>query len=127
MALSAEADLVALTVTEGTRTLYMSRVRLLEEILDDVSRKRVEAGKKAFVWDERIFIIFLKKMADLKMGYSGSGYLNAILFAQKTRKILRHMGHRQCGPVQALSKRSRLSGGGGAALLQKGADDTRDV
>ena len=123
MALSAEADLVALTVTEGTRTLYMSRVRLLEEILDDVSRKRVEAGKKAFVWDERIFIIFLKKMADLKMGYSGSGYLNAILFAQKQGKFygtwaidnaarFRHLvkgAAYQAGEARHCSKRAQMT------------------
>lgn len=83
MALKAEADLVALTVTEGTRTLYMSRVRLLDEILDDVSRQRVLAGRTPFTWDVRIFVIFLQKMAELKMGYSGSGYLNAVLFAQR--------------------------------------------
>ena len=44
------------------------------------------AGKTAFIWDGRIFVIFLKKMADLKMGYSGSGCLNAALFVQRQGK-----------------------------------------
>ena len=83
LAVEAKMDLMKMTVTHQTHRLYDLRVRLLDEILDSLNKKRVELGRNPLEWTLSLFLILLKAMQETGVGKSASGYMSAILFFQR--------------------------------------------
>jgi len=84
LARDAESDLMAMTVSESTRRLYTGRVRILDDILKNLNATRNVHGLGPLQWSADIFIIFMQKLTALDMGRTVSGYLNALLFIQRS-------------------------------------------
>lgn len=84
LAATARAALMAATVTERTKEQYEGRVNLLSEVLNSLNEKRVANGLAEVPWSLKIFTIFLHHMLTAGMGVSAPGYLNAILFVQRS-------------------------------------------
>ena len=84
MAVEAEARLMEMTVTRQTYHLYDLRVRLLDRILDSLNAARVVAGTEPVAWDRSLFILLLQTMHGTGLARSCTGYLNAILFFQRS-------------------------------------------
>jgi len=56
---------------------------LLGEILEGLNAERDRSGMTRLEWSVDSFILFIHKLHSLEMRYSGSGYLNAVLFSQR--------------------------------------------
>jgi len=84
LAEKAKADLIAATVTEQTRSQYQSRVNLLQKVVDDLNVKRAENHHPPLTWSFSLFTIFLHHMMLTGMGVSAPGYLNAVIFVQRS-------------------------------------------
>jgi len=84
LARDAESELMAMTVSESTRRLYTGRVRILDGIVANLNTTRKDHGLVPLQWSTDLFIIFMRKLAALDMGRSVAGYLNAMLFVQRS-------------------------------------------
>ena len=84
MACEAEARLMAMTVTRQTYHLYDLRVRLLDRIMESLNEARLAGGQTRLEWDRTMFVLLLSTMHDTGLARSCTGYLNAILFFQRS-------------------------------------------
>ena len=84
MTVEAEARLMERTVTRQTHHLYDLRVRLLDRIMDTLNAAREAAGQEQVQWDRTMFILLLSAMHESGLARSCTGYLNAVLFFQRS-------------------------------------------
>ena len=84
MAVEAEARLMEMTVTRQTHHLYDLRVRLLDQIMETLNAAREAAGKELVQWDRTMFVLLLSAMHETGLARSCTGYLNAVLFFQRS-------------------------------------------
>ena len=84
MAVEAEARLMEMTVTRQTYHLYDLRVRLLDRIMESLNSARRRAGKAEVQLDRTLFVLLLSTMHDTGLARSCTGYLNAVLFFQRS-------------------------------------------
>jgi len=83
-AAAAREKLMAATVTERTKAQYEGRVNLLREVVKSLNEKREKNGLEQIAWSLSLFTIFLHHMLTAGMGVSAPGYLNAVLFVQRS-------------------------------------------
>ena len=84
MAFEAEVRLMEMTVTRQTHHLYDLRVRLLDQIMETLNAARDVAGQERVQWDRTMFVLLLSAMHDTGLARSCTGYLNAVLFFQRS-------------------------------------------
>jgi len=84
LARDAESELMAMTVSDGTRRLYTGRWNILQGVLQNLNRLRLAHSMNPVEWSTDLFIIFIRRLTTLDMGRSVAGYLNAVLFMQRS-------------------------------------------
>jgi len=84
MARGAESELMGMTVSDGTRGLYRGRWNILQDILQELNCMRRANAMDPVEWSTALFILFMRRLAALDMGRSVAGYLNAVLFMQRS-------------------------------------------